>query len=154
MNGKAWRDRSAACLAAAVLAGIALACAPAVSARQTVGIPEISATALPPEAHATLINIGRGGPFPYERDGLVFGNYEKRLPEKERGYYREYTVVTPGLTHRGARRIVAGGCPGSPRGMREQTRRDAAGGRLLAPCSPEALYYTDDHYQSFRRIRR
>lgn len=89
---------------------------------------EIAVSALSPEARATLALIERGGPFPYDRDGVVFRNFEKRLPVRERGYYREYTVRTPGLAHRGARRIVAG-----------------QGGEF---------YFTDDHYQSFRRIRK
>lgn len=83
---------------------------------------------LPPEAIATLEAIGRGGPFPYDRDGSVFQNRERRLPERPRGYYREYTVATPGSRDRGARRIVSGGDP------------------------PEVYYYTDDHYRSFRRV--
>jgi guanyl-specific ribonuclease Sa len=83
---------------------------------------------LPPEAHATLDLIARGGPFPYDRDGIVFGNFERRLPEQPRGYYREYTVPTPGESGRGARRIITGGDP------------------------PQVFYYTDDHYESFRRI--
>ena len=86
-----------------------------------------AAAELPAEARKTLEAIRKGGPFPYERDGATFGNFEKRLPVKGRGYYREYTVRTPGAGDRGARRIVAG-----------------KGGEL---------YYTDDHYQSFRRIR-
>jgi ribonuclease T1 len=88
--------------------------------------PEIARGDLPREARETLALIDQNGPFPYERDGVVFGNFEKRLPIRERGYYREYTVRTPGVKHRGARRIVAG---------RNGER-----------------YYTDDHYQSFRRI--
>jgi ribonuclease T1 len=83
---------------------------------------------LPPEAVATLEAVERGGPFPYDRDGSVFQNRERLLPERPRGYYREYTVVTPGSRDRGARRIVAGGQP------------------------PETYYYTDDHYRSFRRV--
>lgn len=83
---------------------------------------------LPPEAHDTLRLIASGGPFPYERDGVRFGNHEKQLPGKPRGYYREYTVSTPGLHHRGARRIITGGDP------------------------PEVFYYTDDHYRTFREI--
>ena len=83
---------------------------------------------LPPEAVATLEPIERGGPFPYDRDGSVFQNRERRLPEQPRGYYREYTVATPGSRDRGARRIVTGGDP------------------------PEVYYYTDDHYRSFRRV--
>lgn len=83
---------------------------------------------LPPEALATLELIERGGPFPYQRDGSVFQNREQRLPGRPRGYYREYTVRTPGSPDRGARRIVVGGQP------------------------PEVYYYTDDHYGSFRRV--
>jgi ribonuclease T1 len=91
------------------------------------GLPEIVLEDLPREARRTLDLIRPGGPFPYGRDGTVFGNRERLLPAEERGYYREYTVVTPGSRDRGARRIVAG-----------------AGGER---------YYTDDHYDSFRRIR-
>jgi ribonuclease T1 len=91
------------------------------------GFPEIALADLPREARRTLDLIRTGGPFPYSRDGTVFGNRERLLPAKPRGYYREYTVVTPGSRDRGARRIVAG-----------------AGGER---------YYTDDHYDSFRRIR-
>jgi ribonuclease T1 len=83
---------------------------------------------LPLEAVATLETIERGGPFPYDRDGSIFQNRERRLPEQPRGYYREYTVITPGSRDRGARRIVAGGQP------------------------PDVYYYTDDHYRSFRRV--
>lgn len=83
---------------------------------------------LPPEAITTLAAIERGGPFPYDRDGSVFQNRERRLPDQPRGYYREYTVPTPGSRDRGARRIVAGGQP------------------------PEVYYYTDDHYRTFRRV--
>ena len=88
---------------------------------------EISVAELPAEARATIRLIKHGGPFPYERDGTVFRNFEKRLPLRERGYYQEYTVPTPGAKTRGARRIVAG-----------------RGGEL---------YYTADHYRSFVRIR-
>jgi guanyl-specific ribonuclease Sa len=76
----------------------------------------------------TLQAIEQGGPFPYSRDGVVFQNRERRLPERPRGYYREYTVPTPGERDRGARRIVAGGNP------------------------PEVFYYTADHYRSFRKV--
>jgi guanyl-specific ribonuclease Sa len=84
--------------------------------------------ALPPEAHATLALIQSGGPFPYRKDGSVFHNRERLLPERPRGFYREYTVPTPSARDRGARRIVAGGQP------------------------PVVFYYTADHYRSFRRI--
>jgi len=91
------------------------------------GVREVAAAQLPPEARQTIELIRKGGPFPHERDGVVFGNFERQLPAQPRGYYREYTVRTPGTRSRGARRIVAG-----------------KGGEL---------YYTDDHYQSFRRIK-
>jgi len=86
------------------------------------------ALALPPEAIATLDLILRGGPYPYRQDGGTFQNRERLLPERPRGYYREYTVPTPGAPDRGARRFVTGGDP------------------------PEVFYYTQDHYRSFRRI--
>lgn len=86
----------------------------------------VERAALPAEARTTLTLIKAGGPFAYARDGSIFGNREGLLPKKERGYYREYTVDTPGSRDRGARRIVAG----------------RAG----------ELYFTDDHYRTFRRI--
>lgn len=82
--------------------------------------------ALPDEALATVAMIRQGGPFPYRQDGTTFGNREGLLPDRPRGYYREYTVPTPGAPDRGARRIVTGGTP------------------------PSSWYYTGDHYQSFR----
>jgi len=98
-------------------------------------IAEVDAAALPEEARETLALIKAGGPFPYRKDGSVFGNREKHLPSRDRGYYREYTVKTPGSRDRGARRIVAG-----------------SGERGDARTSGE-YYYTDDHYNTFRRIR-
>ena len=94
-------------------------------------LPDVALTTLPKEAQKTLTLIARGGPFPYQRDGVVFGNREKRLPARARGYYHEYTVPTPGSKTRGARRIICGGDVQS-----------------IAEC-----YYTNDHYQTFRRIR-
>lgn len=90
-------------------------------------VPTISLQSLPPEAKNTLVLIQKGGPFPYQQDGTVFGNFEGRLPRAARGYYREYTVPTPGLRHRGARRLVKG--------------------------SSGEIYYTNNHYQSFFRVR-
>jgi guanyl-specific ribonuclease Sa len=84
---------------------------------------------LPAEARGTLRLIAKGGPFPYPQDGGVFGNREKRLPAKPHGYYHEYTVDTPGLGHRGTRRLVTGGTP------------------------PDVYYYTDDHYDTFRSFQ-
>lgn len=92
---------------------------------------EVLVADLPPEARETLAAIRRGGPFRYEKDGTVFGNREGLLPRRERGYYTEYTVRTPGARDRGARRIVAGG----------------------DPRSSGEYYYTADHYRSFNRIR-
>lgn len=89
-------------------------------------LPVVVEADLPPEARDTLRLIERGGPFPYRRDGIEFGNRERRLPLRGRGFYKEYTVPTPGSSDRGARRIVTG--------------RDGA------------RYYTSDHYRSFRRI--
>ncbi len=97
------------------------------SAQKTLRADEIALDALPREAVETLRLIQAGGPFPYRKDGTIFGNRERRLPLKPRGYYREYTVRTPGVRHRGARRIVAG-----------------TGGEF---------YYTADHYATFKRIR-
>jgi ribonuclease T1 len=95
------------------------------SASDTVSLAE-----LPPEGVETYRLIRQGGPFPYEKDGAVFGNRERLLPAQKRGYYREYTVPTPGGRDRGTRRIVCGG----------------------PPTTPDACYYTADHYASFRRI--
>ena len=88
-------------------------------------------TGLPPQGQDVMHQIRQGGPFRYDKDGSVFGNRERLLPGEKRGYYREYTVPTPGLGHRGARRIVCGG---------------------FKPRTPEACYYTEDHYSSFRLI--
>jgi ribonuclease T1 len=91
----------------------------------------IAVAQLPAQGQDILKKIYAGGPFKYDKDGTVFGNREKILPAKNRGFYREYTVKTPGERTRGARRIVCGG---------------------LQPAAPEACYYTDDHYASFRKI--
>lgn len=91
----------------------------------------MAVSALPPEAQQTHRLIRTGGPFPYGKDGTVFGNRERVLPRRVRGYYREYTVPTPGSRNRGARRIVCGGSQ---------------------PSRPEACYYSDDHYASFKFI--
>ena len=85
---------------------------------------------LPPQGRDTYALILKGGPFPYQKDGSVFGNREGLLPQHKRGYYLEYTVATPGAKNRGARRLVCGG----------------------HARTPDACYYTSDHYASFRRI--
>jgi ribonuclease T1 len=117
-----------------LLAILLALCAGSVFARdfldwRTTEVASISATSLPAEARETLALIHQGGPYPYRRDGIVFQNREGRLPSAARGYYREFTVATPGSRDRGARRIISGGQP------------------------PEVFYYSDDHYRSFRRIR-
>ena len=92
------------------------------------GLPWVLEDELPVEGQATLALIDQGGPFPYDKDGSRFGNLEGLLPDHQRGYYHEYTVITPGSTDRGARRIVTG---------------DAG-----------EFYWTEDHYKSFERIAR
>jgi ribonuclease T1 len=120
--------------ARAWLASVALALfaatAPAIAQKAPVAkadVTEVALVQLPPETRTTMALIRKGGPFPYARDGAVFANREGVLPKQRRGYYREYTVKTPGERTRGARRIVWG-----------------AGGEF---------FYTDDHYNHFRRIR-
>lgn len=109
--------RLLAAVLAAVLAFHATAASP---------VGTVRAKDLPPEAQHVAALIARGGPFSYRKDGSVFANRERMLPRREHGYYREYTVPTPGARDRGARRIVAG--------------REGE------------LYYTEDHYRSFKRI--
>jgi ribonuclease T1 len=137
-----WLRKSAKSAAAGVVLGAlvgALASGSA-SARETpsgtapsAAASSVALTALPVQAQDTHQRILSGGPFPYAKDGSVFGNRERRLPGQARGYYREYTVATPGSSNRGARRIVCGG--------RE-------------PKTPDVCYYTQDHYASFQRISR
>lgn len=108
-----------------------------VQAKEPVATPNaqldsVALSALPREAQTTHRLILAGGPFPYSKDGSVFGNRERILPRKTRGYYREYTVRTPGARNRGARRLVCGGDP---------------------PPQPDVCYYTDDHYSSFKRVQ-
>ena len=95
------------------------------------GLATISVAEMPPQGQQTFERIHQGGPFAYDKDGVVFGNRERLLPAEKRGYYREYTVKTPGSRDRGTRRIVCGG----------------------APKVPDACFYTADHYASFRRIK-
>ena len=119
-------------LLAAALAGTAL-----VQARQPFrngsagsGLAVIAIAELPPAGRVTYELIRAGGPFPFDKDGMVFGNRERQLPAERRGFYREYTVATPGSRDRGARRIVCGG----------------------PARAPHSCYYTADHYVSFRMI--
>lgn len=114
-----------------LLAALAFGFMPAASAQKAPPdkreASEIAYSQLPREAHATIALIRKGGPFPYAKDGVVFGNREGSLPRQVRGYYREYTVKTPGVRTRGARRIIWG-----------------KGGEF---------YYTEDHYNHFTRVR-
>lgn len=107
-------------------------CGSAVEARGTLpGADTVALSSLPPEAQHVQRLIYAGGPFRYEKDGVVFFNRERLLPTKTRGFYREYTVQTPHARNRGARRIVCGG---------------------FKPTEPEVCFYTGDHYASFQRI--
>ena len=114
-------------LAAASLTAIVGAKTPV---QATDGTASISIADIPSPGPQTYVLIGQGGPFPYAKDGTVFGTRDRLLPIRPRGYYREYTVKTPGLNHRGTRRIVCGG----------------------KPSLPDTCFYTADHYASFRRI--
>jgi ribonuclease T1 len=105
--------------------------APQTEASPGSAVASVTSTGLPEQSHEVLTQIRQGGPFRYEKDGTVFGNRERLLPGQKRGYYREYTVPTPGLNHRGARRIVCGG---------------------QQPQRPDACFYTEDHYNSFKLI--
>ena len=120
------RALAAACLLSLAFVAPAAQAQRAAAARPAV-LGEMRESQLPPEARETLALIRKGGPFPYAKDGAVFGNREGALPAQKRGYYREYTVKTPHVRTRGARRIIWG-----------------AGGEY---------YYTDDHYNHFWRIK-
>jgi ribonuclease T1 len=118
-------------LFAAALTGVAPAQAKGLQERSADGVSvTIRVLELPRQGRETYELIRRGGPFPYGKDGSVFGNRERQLPAARRGYWREYTVMTPGSRDRGARRIVCGG----------------------PATEPHACYYTADHYASFRKI--
>lgn len=130
---KTFAGRARQWMAASLLVGASLLLASPGDARQAVqndaAVP-VGLAELPASARVTYARIHDGGPFPYDKDGSVFGNYERQLPAKKRGYYREYTVRTPGVRGRGARRIVCGGMP----------------------RTPDTCYYSGDHYTSFRTI--
>lgn len=115
---------------------LALGCTALVQAKGPLAgtaLPTIELRQLPAQGQEMMALIVSGGPFKYDKDGSVFGNRERVLPPEKRGFYREYTVKTPGERSRGARRIVCGG---------------------LQPAAPDACFYTDDHYSSFRKIAR
>lgn len=122
---------SAAALAVALVTGVGTFMVQARAPDTAPSTVSVSLAGLPEQGRVVMEQIRQGGPFRYEKDGTVFGNRERLLPSHKRGYYREYTVPTPGLSHRGARRIVCGG---------------------HKPRLPDACYYTEDHYASFRLI--
>lgn len=126
-----WRAWLAALAVSAALVPAAGAAKESAAPVQAAGLPTVALAALPAQAQDVYRLILAGGPFQYAKDGTVFGNRERLLPRQARGFYREYTVPTPGASNRGARRIVCGG---------------------RQPTSPDACYYTQDHYASFRRI--
>lgn len=126
-----WRSRQSVALSLLLAASLPGAVQGREAPSQQLVEATVSLQALPPEARDTHRLIYQGGPFPYAKDGTVFGNRERLLPKARRGFYREYTVPTRGASNRGARRIVCGG---------------------TAPQRPDVCYYTQDHYASFRRI--
>lgn len=125
------RPRSASVFLVALLLVATVGLTTAAFARSAPPPVDVMLVDLPREAQDLFVLIGKGGPFRYSRDGVSFGNRERLLPLMPKGYYREYTVRTAGARDRGARRMVCGG----------------------PSKAPEACYYSDDHYQSFRRIR-
>lgn len=137
LAGRAWRKLGltfgavAAVIVAASLGGTVEEVQARDNRYQASVVGMVSLSELPAEARQAERLIRAGGPFPYGKDGVVFGNRERVLPRQPRGHYREYTVRTPGSRDRGARRIVCGG---------------------RQPREPEACFYTEDHYASFRRI--
>jgi len=133
-GGGSARQWVSSAVASALMFGLTLTSTDLVRAKgpaPAVSESTIALTQLPPQGQDMMKLIVAGGPFKYDKDGVVFGNRERILPAKDRGFYREYTVKTPGERTRGARRIVCGG---------------------LKPTVPDACYYTDDHYASFRKI--
>lgn len=103
---------------------------PALASAQDNTLVDVDLSTLPVQVAQVYTAVHQGGPFSSEKDGRVFFNRERILPMKARGYYREYTIPTPGVRHRGVRRLVCGG----------------------PPKTPDACYYTGDHYQTFRRV--
>lgn len=131
-DGRGWRHALTVLLVglASVLSAPVSAKGPVTADTKTADTT-IAVAQLPVQGQQMLTLIQQGGPFRYDKDGTVFGNRERLLPSQPRGFYREYTVRTPEVSHRGARRIVCGG---------------------QVPTRPDACYYTEDHYASFRRI--
>ena len=116
-----------------VVVGLTIGAAQSRSFMSEETLAAVSVAELPRQGQQVYALILQGGPFAHDKDGVIFGNREQQLPKHKRGYYREYTVKTPGVRHRGAKRIVCGG---------------------LQVQSPDACYYTEDHYSSFRKIVR
>ena len=131
LSGRLQRWRPLLRWGAGVCAAALLSIATVQAREPAQAVVPISVASLPVEAQAVERAIHRGGPFAYPKDGIVFANRERLLPRQWRGFYREYTVPTPGARDRGGRRIVCGG---------------------PEPKAPLACYYTPDHYASFRRI--
>lgn len=125
-SGSQKTERTPATATSSAATGRPSSAAPGTVPAWAKGMKTVTGDRLPPEARRTLELIAKGGPFPYEKDGSVFGNHENRLPRQARGYYREYTVPTPGSRNRGARRIITG----------EHSER----------------FYTSDHYQTFEAV--
>ena len=115
------------------LAGLTIGAAQSRSFMSEETLAAVSVAELPRQGQQVYALILQGGPFAHDKDGVIFGNREQQLPKHKRGYYREYTVKTPGVRHRGAKRIVCGG---------------------LQVQSPDACYFTEDHYSNFRKIVR
>jgi ribonuclease T1 len=130
-TGRLWRVAAAAFALSLATVAVTPALAKGQHSAEKPAESTIAAAQLPVQGRQVLALIYQGGPFRYEKDGTVFGNRERLLPLYPRGYYREYTVRTPGVSHRGARRIVCGG---------------------KVKTTPDVCYYTEDHYASFRRI--
>jgi ribonuclease T1 len=117
----------------AIVAGVTIGAVQAKGFSREETLATVSVSELPRQGQQVYALISQGGPFAYDKDGVVFGNREQQLPKHKRGYYREYTVKTSGVRHRGAKRIVCGG---------------------LQVQAPDVCYYTEDHYSSFRKIVR
>ena len=130
------RKLFSACIFVLLVAGVVIGVQPS-QARESAApkfgdFPLVLLADMPREARETLSLVHKGGPFPYSQDGVVFSNRERALFKQPRGYYHEYTVKTPGTRTRGARRIVCGGNP---------------------KATPNECFYTDNHYESFRKIK-
>ncbi len=130
------RKLLSACIFVLLVAGVVIGIQPSQARESTApkfgDFPLVLLADMPREARETLSLVRKGGPFPYSQDGVVFSNRERALFKQPRGYYHEYTVKTPGTRTRGARRIVCGGNP---------------------KAAPNECFYTDNHYESFRKIK-